>query len=50
MGEGRENEVFKEEAEEAMRHMSHLTITHVAFKKHSAQGLREVAAMRQLRE
>ena len=36
MGEGRENEVFKEEAEEAMRHMSDLNVTHMAFKKHSA--------------
>ena len=49
MEEGHESDKFKEEGEEAMRHMSHLTITHVAFKKHSARGLGEVAAMRQLR-
>ena len=36
MGEGRENEKFKEEAEEAMRYISDLSITHVAFKKHIA--------------
>ena len=30
------HEKFKEEGEEAMTHMTFLSVTHVAFKKHNA--------------